>query len=780
MIFLNALKNLGRVYEKTDEDKVAGIAKKIIFQILHFLFGLLLSSVNTSGSFSPLGVAFCASAGQKYLISACFGSAAGYILTQDSTSALKYIAAILCSAVLISLAEHFEKIKKFRLLPSCTAFLMLFLTSMAVLFAGEVKFNSFAVYVGEASAGFIAAYLFGSSYDSIKLFEKNKSFAQRDIVIIILSLACLLVSVDGITVSGVSPARIIMLYVVLLSGYLVREGGAAFTGAGTGIIFALSGEGPAIFGLYSAAGLAAALFSFLSRYWYAFSFFITYVMGYALLQMGTDKAHLIIEAAVSTLVFCALPEKMYEALKRYLIYNTEPVWTSSGRQAVLSRLKSASAAVEDVSFCMNAASDMLKENFGTQTVGFYSRVRDEVCRGCRLNSICWNKNFSDCKKAFDEMSETLNSNKKLCEENMPQYISGCCIKQKQLSDSFNSNYLGFAYSRYAGDKIEKIRQLTVEQFGSVGALLSEISVEFADGIYFDEGISEKIDEALINEYSVKAESVSCTRDKSGHLKIDILLNEKPKKLNEQEFHTLMEGLCLTKLSRPIVSKNEKSITVTLCEQTLYRVEASASRTSAYGDSLCGDSYEGFYDGKGNYTVVLSDGMGTGLRAAVDSSLTAVMTARLLKSGFSVEAAVRLVNSAMQLKSTDESLATLDILQINLYTGNATFFKAGASPSLVKSRGKIRTVSMPSMPIGILKQTDYAEACVRLKAGDLVLVASDGAFEYSENEISSSFALSLDESVQEISARVLARAKESRKGVPNDDITVIAIKIIENI
>ena len=84
-----------------------------------------------------------------------------------------------------------------------------------------------------------------------------------------------------------------------------------------------------------------------------------------------------------------------------------------------------------------------------------------------------------------------------------------------------------------------------------------------------------------------------------------------------------------------------------------------------------------------------------------------------------------------------------------------------------------------MPIGILKQTDYAEAKVRLKEGELVLMASDGAFEYTENEAASSFALSLDESVSEISSRVLSRAKAAREGKPNDDITVIVLRLKDN-
>lgn len=45
-------------------------------------------------------------------------------------------------------------------------------------------------------------------------------------------------------------------------------------------------------------------------------------------------------------------------------------------------------------------------------------------------------------------------------------------------------------------------------------------------------------------------------------------------------------------------------------------------------------------------MILCDGMGTGRPAAVDGSLAAELTARLLKAGFTAELAARLVNVAL--------------------------------------------------------------------------------------------------------------------------------------
>ena len=48
--------------------------------------------------------------------------------------------------------------------------------------------------------------------------------------------------------------------------------------------------------------------------------------------------------------------------------------------------------------------------------------------------------------------------------------------------------------------------------------------------------------------------------------------------------------------------------------------------------MCGDSIVCFNDDKGNFVSLISDGMGTGGRAAVDSMMTVNLMEKLVKSG----------------------------------------------------------------------------------------------------------------------------------------------------
>ena len=216
MIFLKASQTARRVYLDANAEKIERISKRIIAQMLCFLLGLLCGSINELNAFSPFAVAFVTAVSGKYTISAGLGAAAGYILTQDSLSALRYIAAIICSVILIRLTNELERLKKFRLLPSCISFMSLFLTSMAVLFADGTSVRSFFIFLSEATLGFALSFVFSSAFDALTVYSSQGGFTARDIVSVGAFLSVVLLSLSGVTVFSASPARIIGIFFFFL------------------------------------------------------------------------------------------------------------------------------------------------------------------------------------------------------------------------------------------------------------------------------------------------------------------------------------------------------------------------------------------------------------------------------------------------------------------------------------------------------------------------------------------------------------------------------------
>ena len=68
---------------------------------------------------------------------------------------------------------------------------------------------------------------------------------------------------------------------------------------------------------------------------------------------------------------------------------------------------------------------------------------------------------------------------------------------------------------------------------------------------------------------------------------------------------------------------------------------------------------------------------------------------------------------------------MDILRIDCYSGECTSYKAGAAPSVVMDKDKIKKLYRDSLPIGILKDTKIESMDFVLNNGDIVVLVSDG-------------------------------------------------------
>lgn len=767
------------VFANQDNKDFTYFAKKTVVILLHFASGVLIAGINELGAFSPFGVAYVTAVNESYLIPSAVGAATGYILTQDSVTALRYLAAIVSAAVTIRLVRDSEKIKKFRLMPSSVTFLTLFLTSAVMLFASPSDYKSFLIFFGEAVLGFACAYFFSFAFGAFALFKKQDGFYVKDVSCIALSFYILLLSVEKISLFNLSPARILATLFILLMSYIYKEAGSALTSVAATLVFSMS-KSVGILGVLSAAsGFTTGIFSHMGKYVISAVYFFTYTVMF-LLNSGTySEIYLLAECLIACVIFCFIKDSVLEKAANALIIRKEPQQTEIHRKVVLDRLKSSSEAIGSMSKAISAASGILKYCDFENEISVYSTIKDRVCESCRHKERCWEKNFDDCRKAFDEMSEILKNCGMVNRSNLPKYLSGCCVCTEKLTDVFNRCYLNYISAQASQNKIEKIREITAEQFSSVYTVLAEAAQPFKKGVRFDSARADRVEEMLLNRFGLKAESVLCLVDENDKLRLEITFSEKLSKIKESDFRPLLEEACETDFDKPVVSENGKTVTLCICQKTTYRVEVAAARVVANKDKHCGDNFESFYDGKGSYTVILSDGMGTGMRACVDSSLAVCVCGKLLRAGFNYDSAVKLTNCAMLLKSVDESLATLDIMRINLYTGETEFYKAGAAVSFIKKAEKVTEIRQPSMPIGILSEVNFNVSKDKMTEGNIALLASDGAFEYSELAVKNSLAVAYDEKVEEIAERTATKAKKAGNGKRSDDITVITVRLIKN-
>jgi len=160
----------------------------------------------------------------------------------------------------------------------------------------------------------------------------------------------------------------------------------------------------------------------------------------------------------------------------------------------------------------------------------------------------------------------------------------------------------------------------------------------------------------------------------------------------------------------------------------FHVEIGVAQASKANADVCGDYYSYLELRDGKQAFILSDGMGNGSRAQQESRSAVQLVEQLLLAGFRKDAVVRTVNTILQLRSQEESFATLDLLVVDAENGEAEFLKIGASPSYLRQQNRVREIKSPSVPLGILDDVELKPVLVRLENDTLIVMVTDGIHE----------------------------------------------------
>ena len=141
---------------------------------------------------------------------------------------------------------------------------------------------------------------------------------------------------------------------------------------------------------------------------------------------------------------------------------------------------------------------------------------------------------------------------------------------------------------------------------------------------------------------------------------------------------------------------------------------------------------------------------------------------------SVTTAQKMVNSMLRVKGWEESFATLDILRLDLYGGNAGLMKSGAAPTYLCRDGGLKAFSSDAFPAGILAGCVPDVADFKLYDGDVIMLASDGVDEQTARELCAMTRKGMP--VKKMCAALGAACTHKQQGGPGDDVTIILVKI----
>ena len=201
-----------------------------------------------------------------------------------------------------------------------------------------------------------------------------------------------------------------------------------------------------------------------------------------------------------------------------------------------------------------------------------------------------------------------------------------------------------------------------------------------------------------------------------------------------------------------------------------------------GEKYSGDSYNFGKNKNGQYITAISDGMGSGPQAGVESTVALNLVESFMESGFSERTTLSTVNSIMGMKfDDDEKFTTLDMNYIDLYTGETTFIKVGGVASFIKRGKDVQVISNPTLPFGIMDGIDVNKINKKLKHGDIIVTMSDGVLDVDKSNIGDTtwveeYLSQASSNPQELSRELIERAKKLSGDKVMDDMTVVVSKL----
>ena len=127
------------------------------------------------------------------------------------------------------------------------------------------------------------------------------------------------------------------------------------------------------------------------------------------------------------------------------------------------------------------------------------------------------------------------------------------------------------------------------------------------------------------------------------------------------------------------------------------------------------------------TVVLADVSGKGVSAALLASTLQGMIYSQLTAGMPLTEIVTAVNRFFTHKHIGEKYATVIMARVRK-DGDLEYVNCGHIPALVVSNGQVERPAVGNLPVGLLPDAKYESAHVQLKAGDRLVLVTDGVTE----------------------------------------------------
>ena len=402
------------------------------------------------------------------------------------------------------------------------------------------------------------------------------------------------------------------------------------------------------------------------------------------------------------------------------------------------------------------------------------RVCDRFCPKCENKTLCWELEYSSTLKMINGICEGALRGEELSFDSIAPHMRGRCRSLSEILGAIEYEKQELLRKKAGGS----LSSFTAD-YRALSAIIASALEESAAENAYREDESEAA-RRIFRRMGIGFASVSVCGRRHVRISADgVDLSRSTCRLGE--LRSALEEIVGRELSpASFVPREDGETALEFSAKRKFSVCFGAARSAADGNfELCGDRVCRAERPDGYFYAVICDGMGTGYDASLASGKCGIFLRRMLTAGMSAETALTMLNEILRADS-DECSVSLDLLRIDLLSGEASLYKSGAAPTYLRRGGKIFPIDAPGVPIGILAEPELTKSDFSLQADDTLLLSSDGVD--SNGEIAEGRSVWLfdileqDVSVNELARRVVRAARQSGS---RDDISAVVLKIVSS-
>lgn len=473
-------------------------------------------------------------------------------------------------------------------------------------------------------------------------------------------------------------------------------------------------------------------------------------------------------AVLGGTAFAATPANWIDRLKPYL-HGTDTGDRSMENAFVTQRIASMQEAIRNLAHAL--------PELGVEEATTGEDLGSLLCAQCANRELCWGRSRSSTEKMLEASMEMSKRGEEINEDTLPALAQHGCLRSEVIGELARDAHLYRKRRSAAMQKARYERELTLTHLAALSGTLGELGAMTAGDSYHDLLAAHVISIAL-DELNIPAR-LSYARRVDGHLQAALEVQSVmpiQKQLDRLLGHLAQnDGIALS------ISRSEKG-RVELEEVPLYSASVGMASLCADGEkgSVCGDACSAKRCEGGRLLMMLCDGMGHGLKAHEQSEKTLELLLLLLEAGYTRRQAITAVNGIMLGVEESERFSTVDLVDVDLWTGEVYGEKLGACASWVVRGSHMKKIEGSSLPLGILREAVPTAAQYRLHSGDILVLMSDGVADVFEDDDACRAAL--EDSVfiqpQRMADAILRNALLASGGSPRDDMSVMVLLLMD--